>query len=105
MSGDTQLEATASFGEFINIVANGAYELELYLEEKDLQGKSVGVDTSMIDGVSGISKKWNPYWRTCGVCHLHFQPEYIVHMEHAKADFKVKVVLRELPQIVRMSST
>ena len=89
MQGDKRVEEKASFPEFINIVANGWYELEVYLEENNLQGKSVGVKTDMIDGVSGISKNWNPYWKTCGVCHLYFQLEYILHMEHARDDFKV----------------
>lgn len=56
---------------------------------KRIKHHSGAIDTGMIDGVSGISKKWNTYWRTCGVCHLHFKPEYILHMEHFKDDIKV----------------
>merc|ERR1712080_427431 len=43
----------------------------------------------MIDGVSGLSKNWNSYWRTCGVCRLNFKPDYILHMEHIQEDVKV----------------
>jgi len=57
--------------------------------KENMKHHSGAIDTGMIDGVSGISKKWNTYWRTCGVCHLHFKPEYILHMEHFKDDIKV----------------
>ena len=73
----------------MNIVINGYYELELYMAKENMKHHSGAIDTGMIDGVSGISKKWNSYWRTCGVCHLHFKPEYILHMEHFKDDIKV----------------
>ena len=87
--GDKDIKAKASFKEFMNIVINGYYELEVYLSKENMKHHSGAIDTGMIDGVSGISKKWNTYWRTCGVCHLHFKPEYILHMEHFKDDIKV----------------
>merc|ERR1711981_868775 len=73
----------------MNIVINGYYELEEYLAKQNMKGQSAGIDTGMIDGVSGISRKWNSYWRTCGVCHFHFKPDYILHTEHFQVDIKV----------------
>ena len=80
----------------MNIVINGYYELEVYLSKENMKHHSGAIDTGMIDGVSGISKKWNSYWRACGVCHLHFKPEYILHMEHFKEDIKVIDILRSM---------
>ena len=91
MEGGTEVEATASFREFINIVVNGQYELEVYLDENNMKGKSLGVDTGMIDGVTGVSRKWNSYWKICGVCNLHFKPQYVLHVEHIQEDFKVRL--------------
>ena len=85
----------------MNIVINGYYELEVYLSKENMKHHSGAIDTGMIDGVSGISKKWNTYWRTCGVCHLHFKPEYILHMEHFKDDIKVSFHLLQKSFLIR----
>ena len=82
-------EAKSSFREFVDMVADGYFELSTYLDEHDLRGKSVGINTGMVDGITGESKNWDPIWRHCGVCQLHLQPKYILHMEHAHDDLKV----------------
>ena len=96
MEGNTKIAAKASFREFINIVVNGYYELEVYLDENNMKGGSLGVDTGMIDGETGVSRKWNSYWKICGICHLHFKPDYILHMDHLLEDFKVRFLCYRL---------
>ena len=93
MDGDTEIKAKASFKEWMHVVLNGYVELEEYLEKENMKGQSVNLNTEMLDGVSGISKNWNSYWRSCGVCHLHFKPDYILHMDHFDDDIRVIIYL------------
>ena len=78
-----------TFPEFVDVVLGGHIEFAEFLEENEMTGESVAVDTGMIDG-EGVSKAWNPAWRQCGVCHPDFQPHYILHMDHMKEDSKVE---------------
>ena len=95
MDGDTKIEEKASFKEFMNVVINGYYELEVYLSQDKKRAESTGINTGMIDGVSGISRNWNSYWKTCGVCYLNFKPDYILHMEHFQEDVKVRILIEK----------
>ena len=52
---------------------------------------SAAIDTGMIDGVSGVSRSWNPYWRSCGICHPDFMPHFIIHLNHFKEDAAVSI--------------
>ena len=48
-----------------------------------------GFETGMVDGEKDPSRKWNSYWRECGVCHPDFQPQYIIHLENYRKDLRV----------------
>ena len=54
---------------------------------------SAAIDTGMIDGVSGVSRSWNPYWRSCGICHPDFMPHFIIHLNHFKEDAAVSIYI------------
>ena len=47
------------------------------------------MEAGMVDGVKDPSRKWNSYWRECGVCNPDFQPQYIIHLEHYRKDLRV----------------
>ena len=89
--GEVEIKAKISFKDWMHIVINGYHELQVYLDKENMLGKSAGLETGMIDGTSGMSRKWNSYWRTCGVCHLHYKPDYVLHMEHFQEDMKVNI--------------
>ncbi len=81
-----------SFADFVDVVLNGYLEFAEFLEENELSGHRAGsaaIDTGLIDGESGASRAWNPYWRTCGVCNPDFLPHFILHLDHFKEDAKV----------------
>ena len=77
--------AKMTFADFVSLVLDGPIEYADFLEENDLQGSSVAVDTGSIDG-EGVSAAWNPVWRQCSACHPHLQPQYILHMDHFRED-------------------
>ncbi len=77
-----------SFPDFVYVVLEGAIEYADFLEENDLDGQSVAIDTGSLDG-RGLSRAWNPIWRHCSVCHPLFQPHLILHMDHFQEDSKV----------------
>lgn len=81
-----------SFQDFVDIILRGPIEYAEFLEENNLHGQSVAIDTGMIDGL-GDSAAWDPYWKQCGVCNPLNQPHYILHLDHIKED---SVVLAEL---------
>merc|ERR1712001_135936 len=86
------VEESVSFPEFIHLVVQGPVQLAEFIQENKLEGQSLGLDTGMVDG-KGQSKKWDSYWRRCGLCHPHLKPHYILHFEHAVEDEKVLVEL------------
>ena len=77
--------AKMTFADFVYLVLDGPMEYADFLEENELDGNSLAVDTGSIDG-EGVSAAWNPVWRHCSVCHPHLQPQYILHMDHFKED-------------------
>ncbi len=94
-----------AFPEFVDLVLNGHIDFADFLEENGLGSSSSGsggggvgssssaaIDTGMIDGVSGTSRAWNPYWRSCGVCHPDFMPHFILHLDHFKEDSSVSTI-------------
>ena len=86
-------QANATFPEFIELVVYGYSELSKFFEANnlDMSSPTEHMDTGMVDGDQGLSRKWNSYWRTCGICHPHSTPDYIIHMEHLKEDFRVDI--------------
>ena len=81
--------AKITFADFVYLVLDGPMEYADFLEENELDGNSLAVDTGSIDG-EGVSAAWNPVWRHCSVCHPHLQPQYILHMDHFKEDSQVR---------------
>ncbi|TRY70004.1 hypothetical protein TCAL_07330 [Tigriopus californicus] len=77
-----------TFQDFVDIILRGPMEYAEFLEENNLHGQSVAIDTGMIDGL-GDSAAWDPYWKQCGVCNPLNQPHYILHLDHIKEDSKV----------------
>lgn len=87
---DQEEGSDISFNDFIQLVVEGPIELSKFLEENQVEGESLGIDTGMVDG-EGQSKHWKPYWKHCGICHPLFQPHFILHMDHVEEDKKVLV--------------
>ena len=77
--------AKMTFADFVYLVLDGPMEYADFVEENELDGNSMAVDTGSIDG-EGVSAAWNPVWRHCSVCHPHLQPQYIMHMDHFRKD-------------------
>ena len=89
--GTQRTEAEWTFPQFVDILLYGYSQLSEFLEQNNMD-MSLNLDemeTGMVDGVKEPSRKWNPYWRECGVCHPDFQPKYIIHLEHYKNDLRV----------------
>ena len=76
------------FLDFVYLLLEGPLEFANILEENDVVGESVALDTGLLDGL-GTSVAWNPYWRQCGVCNPFLTPHYILHMDHYKEDAEV----------------
>ena len=70
----------------------------------DMNIDMAGMERGMVDGVKDPSRKWNSYWRECGVCHPDFQPQYIIHLEHYRQDLRVtfKVISHYLVKFSKM---
>merc|ERR1739844_860707 len=85
-------EEGMSFPDFIYVVLHGPVELAEYIQQNKLEGRSLGIDTGMVDG-KGMSRAWAPYWHQCGLCNLQFRPHYILHFDHARDDSEVLVEL------------
>ena len=76
------------FVDFVDIIIFGSDEYNKFIEKHSKDGISLSLDTGMIDG-KGQSNAWNPYWKQCGLCHPHFQPNYILDLTHIKEDVQV----------------
>ena len=85
--------AKMTFADFVYLVLDGPIEYAEFLEENDIDGTSVAIDTGSIDG-EGVSAAWNPVWRHCSVCHPHLQPQYILHMDHFREDSQARQAAR-----------
>ena len=74
---------------------HGYAQLSEFLEQNNLDmGTDLsGFETGMVDGEKDPSRKWNSYWRECGVCHPDFQPQYIIHLENYRKDLRVRFKL------------
>ena len=84
-------EEGMSFPDFIYVVLHGPIELAEYIQQNNLEGQSLSIDTGMVDG-KGMSRAWAPYWHQCGLCNLQFRPHYILHFDHARDDSEVNYV-------------
>ena len=80
--------AKAGFPEFVDVVTSGYEELAKFMDENKVHGQSLGLDTSMVDGV-GVSSWWNPYWAACGVCNPQARPNIILDANHLDKDLPV----------------
>ncbi|CAB4063453.1 unnamed protein product [Lepeophtheirus salmonis] len=80
--------ARMSFPDFIELVVKGPELMMEYKQQMAKKGQSLAADMGLIDG-KGLSSLWNSYWNQCGLCHPLFDPEYIIHLETFKEDFKV----------------
>ena len=69
----------------------GFSQLSEFLEQNnlDMSTNLEEMEVGMVDGVKDPSRKWNSYWRECGVCNPDFQPQYIIHLEHYRKDLRV----------------
>lgn len=84
-------DAAYTFSQFVEIVLHGYSQLSEFLEQNnmDMGTDLSGFETGMVDGEKDPSRKWNSYWRECGVCHPDFQPQYIIHLENYRKDLRV----------------
>ena len=78
-----------TFPDFVNLIVNGPKELAEYIDQNQLEGQSLGIDTGMVDA-KGQSAKWDSYWHRCGLCNPGFKPHYILHYEHYQQDEEVR---------------
>jgi len=88
----TDVSEEVTFPDFVNLIVNGPKELAEYIDQNQLEGQSLGIDTGMVDA-KGQSAKWDSYWHRCGLCNPGFKPHYILHYEHYQKDEEVLVEL------------
>jgi len=88
----TDVSEEVTFPDFVNLIVNGPKELAEFIDQNQLEGQSLGIDTGMVDA-KGQSAKWDSYWHRCGLCNPGFKPHYILHYEHYQKDEEVLVEL------------
>ena len=84
----TDVSEEVTFPDFVNLIVNGPKELAEFIDQNQLEGQSLGIDTGMVDA-KGQSAKWDSYWHRCGLCNPGFKPHYILHYEHYQKDEEV----------------
>merc|ERR1712004_535562 len=88
----TDVSEEVTFPDFVNLIVSGPKELAEYIDQNQLEGQSLGIDTGMVDA-KGESAKWDSYWHQCGLCNPEFRPHYILDFAHQKEDEAVLVEL------------
>ena len=86
----TDVSEEVTFPDFVNLIVNGPKELAEFIDQNQLEGQSLGIDTGMVDA-KGQSAKWDSYWHRCGLCNPGFKPHYILHYEHYQKDEEVRM--------------
>ena len=88
VSQKTDISEEVTFPDFVQLIVNGPKELAEFIDQNQLEGQSLGIDTGMVDA-KGQSAKWDSYWHRCGLCNPGFKPHYILHFEHYPQDEEV----------------
>ena len=72
--------AKMTFADFVYLVLDGPMEYADFLEENEVDGNSLAVDTGSIDG-EGVSAAWNPAG-VAALLRLPPPPAATVHPAH-----------------------